>query len=127
MSKPATSSGAEGANAMTLLVEALQQPFGIKLIMTDALSAQSLRSQLYGVRRRLRSRSDHRFDSLSIILAGSVLRIIHRRETTGPRLSGIKAIGPLDPEDVPTTIGSRGRAPMTVREALLAIDELTNN
>lgn len=111
--------------AVELMRTALESPPGLKIVTLNDRAAIKLRRQLYGARRRARSRGDRSLDGLSITVRNVVVSLIVRRLTTRAPLGGIESILPLDLAQLPASIGSRGEAKLGLHAAFAVLDALS--
>lgn len=107
--------------AVELMRTALESPPGLKIVTSNNRAAIKLRRQLYGARRRARSRGDHSLDGLSITVRNVVVSVIVRQLSPGAPLRGIENILPLERDQLPVSIGSRGRNKIGLHAALVAL------
>jgi len=114
-------------SAYELLLAAIENPPGIKIVASDGQSAMAIRRQLYGTRRRARERSDTSMDGLSIIVKGREVRVIVRDEQVGARVNSIEKVMPLRLDEVPAIIGSRGPESLSLQGALAVLELLAEN
>ncbi|CAN5117813.1 hypothetical protein BH11PSE5_BH11PSE5_03430 [soil metagenome] len=110
---------------IALMTTAIENPPGLKVLLRDDRSALQLRAQIYGLRRRLRTRGDERFDGLSVLVDGREVRLIVRTFAPGTMMQGIEQIVPLGLADVPRSIGSRGQSRASILDIIGAIRALT--
>lgn len=110
---------------LALMISAMENPPGLKVFLRDETSALQLRTQLYGLRRRLRTRGDKRFDGLSVLVDGREVRLIVRTFAPGTMMEGVEQIVPLGLGDIPRSIGSRGQSRASILDIIGAIRALT--
>lgn len=113
-------------DAANLMREAIAHRSGLKMVARDHQAALKLRRQLYGARRRARQRADETLDGLSILVRGREVLLIAGAKSPGAPMEGIESIVPLTPDEVPTSIGSRGVQKLGLREAAAILDLFAN-